>query len=370
VKPPRFGRRPGRSIRSVRAGVPVDAWVEDADAISIPRVDEVGGHPRPSGIGVSYVEREFHALADEQEWSWPAEGEHQARPYQMRARGLEQAADAAGFLLAESAATVRQANADYRHAVQTLAPYTRREPGAKWRYWLCWVVLVIGDTAGVWSAAVTGGDLVYIAFGQALASGVAAGCAGLVGAELKYLRMARARHRDPDTLTPDEQRYPRLFAPSDAGTGIVRLVALLSLLVVVLVAAGVFTLRGSIEGGAAGTTFGLLAAATALGSLLLGYASADEVADLITHAATRAHKAEKQHRTLAAAAPLRDQAEAAEAARSLRAEHLLRGRAAGKRVEALGWRVLRRTPGVFGHGYPAGDTSGIIGRRTRRGGAA
>ncbi|WP_103563000.1 hypothetical protein [Actinomadura rubteroloni] len=350
--------------------MPVDAWVQDADAISVARLDEVGGHPRPSGVGVSYVEQEFHALAEEQEWSWPAEGEHQARPFQMRAHGLEQAADAAGLLLLESAATVRQATADYRHAFQTLSPHTRREPGAKWRYWLCWLVLVLGDTAGVWSAAVTGGDIVYIAFGQALASGVAAGCAGLVGAELKYLRMARGRRRDPDTLTADEQRYRRLFAPTDEGTGVVRLVGLLSLLVVVLVAAGVFTLRGSIEGGAAGATFGMLAAASALGSLLLGYASADEVADLIAGAAKRAHRAEKRHRTLAAAAPLRERAEAAEAARSLRVEHELRGRAAGKRVEALGWRVLRRNPHVFGHGYPAGETSGIIGRRTRRGGAA
>ena len=348
----------------------VDAWTRQADAVVLPRLDEVGGHPRPSGIGVSYAEQEYHALADEQESAWPAEGERVARCYQVRARGYDCASEGTAFLLGESEQDVREAHADYRHAARVLMPHVRREPGAKLRYWLCWPILWLGDTAGVWSAAVTNGDIVYIAFGQALAAGLAAVCAGLVGSELKDLRMAHARKRDAESLSEDELRYRRLFTGTDEGVGIVKLVGLLSLTVVALLAVGIFALRSGIEGSLSGLVFGLFAAATAIGSGLLGYSAADEVADLLGALAKRARRAEKRYLTLAAVSPPRMRAEAEEAARSIHAEYQLRGQAAGKRVESLGWRVQRRNPQVLGHGYPAGEPGGVIGRRVRRGGAA
>ncbi|MCA1705337.1 MAG: hypothetical protein LC808_19600, partial [Actinobacteria bacterium] len=248
-----------------------EAWTREADAVSLPRLDEVGGHPRPSGIGVTYAEQEYLALAEEQELIWPAEGEREARPFQVRARGLDSAGAATEFLLGESETEVRQAHADYQHAARVLTPYVRREPGAKLRYWLCWPLLILGDMAGVWSAAVVLGDIPEIAFWQALASGLAAGCAGLVGSELKDMRMAWARRRDLETLSDDERRYQRLFSGSDGGVGLVKLIGLLSITVVALLAVGIFALRSGIEGGLSGVTFGLLAAATAMGSGLLGY---------------------------------------------------------------------------------------------------
>jgi hypothetical protein len=357
-------------FRASSARASLDTWTQEADAVSLPRVDDVGGHPRPSGVGTSYAEQEYHALADEQELIWPAEGVRKARPSLARAGSLEQASAAAAFLLDESEAEVRQARADYQHAARTLSPYLRREPGAKLRYWLGWPVLWCGDTAGVWSTAVANGDVVVIAFGQACAAGLAAVCAGLVGSELKDLRMARARRREPDSLTEDEQRYRRLFTADSGGAGVVKLISVLSLLVVALLAVGIFYLRASVEGSAAGLTFGLLAAATAIGSFLLGYSAADEVADLLAAMAKRVHRAERHHLTLAAGSAPQRRAEAQETARSILAEYQLRGQAAGKHVESLGWRVQRNNPEVFGHGYPAGEPTGVIGRRARRGGAA
>ncbi|MCA1674877.1 MAG: hypothetical protein LC799_22690, partial [Actinobacteria bacterium] len=272
--------------------------------------------------------------------------------------------------LAESETEVRQAHADHQHAARVLTPYVRREPAAKLRDWICWPVLWFGDTAGVWSAAITNGDIPYVAFGQALAAGLAAACAGLVGSELKDLRMTRARRRDPETLAEDERRYQRLFTGGDEGLGIVKLIGLLSLVVVALLAVGIFTLRTGIEGSASGVTFGLLAAATAIGSCLLGYSAADEVADLLATTAKRARRAEQRHVKRAAAAALKGRAEADEAARSLHAEYRWRGQGAGKRVESLSYRVSRRNPQVLGHGYPVGEPGGVIGRRARRGGAA
>jgi hypothetical protein len=347
----------------------VDAFYDEADAVVLPRLDEVGGHPRPANIGVTYAEGEYHALADEQEHAWPAEGEREARSSQVRARGLDPAAAATEFLLAENRKDVQQAHADHQHAVRVLAPYVRREPWAKLRYWLCWPVLWFGDTAGVWSAAITHGDLPSAAFGQALAAGLAAACAGLVGSEIKDIRMAAGRRRDPESLTTDEQRYSRLFAGEDQGVGIVKLVAFLSVMVAALVAVGISTLRSGIEGSSAGLTFGLLAVATALASALLGYSAADEVADQLATAAKRVRRAEKRHVQLATASPPKMRAEADETARSIKAEYALRGRAASKRVESLAMRVMRRNPQVLGHGYPAGEQSGVVGRRARRNGA-
>jgi hypothetical protein len=359
-----------RNAGRAAAGDRTDGWTREADAVSLPRLDEVGGHPRPPGVGVTYAEQEFHALGDEQELTWPAEGEQAARPFQVQARGLDSAAAATEFVLSQSETEVRQAHADHQHAARVLTPYVRRESAAKLRYWVCWVVLIFGDTAGVWSAAIVSGDIPAIAFGQSCAAGLSAACAGLVGSELKDLRMARARRRDLESLTKDEQRYQRLFTGGDGGLGIVKLVGSLSLLIVVLLGVGIFALRSSIEGTTSGLTFGLLAAATALGSGLLGYSAADEVADLLATSAKRVRRAEQRHLKLAAAASLRVRAEATEAARSLHAEHQLRGRAAGKRMESLAWRVLRRNPQVVGHGLPLGDQSGVIGRRKRRDGAA
>ncbi|WP_330266282.1 hypothetical protein [Streptomyces griseorubiginosus] len=349
---------------------PQDAWTQEADAVSLPRLDEVGGHVRPSGVGVTYAEQEYHALADEQELTWPAEGERAARPFQERARGLERVAAGTEFLLSEQEQEVRQARADYQHAAWVLTPYTRREPGAKLRYWICWPVLWFGDTAGVWSAAVVSGDVPSIAFGQSLASGLAAACAGLVGAELKYIRMAKIRQRDPESLTDDEARYVRLFSGADNGGGIVKLIGLFSLVVVALLVVGIFCLRASIEGSASGITFGLLAAATAIGSGLLGYSAADEVADLLAATAKRVQKAERRYLKLAKSSAIRGRTQAEAAERSIRDEYQLRGQAAGKRVESLSWRVQRRNPQVLGHGFPNREQGGVIGRRTRRGGDA
>ncbi|RFS84149.1 hypothetical protein D0T12_18500 [Actinomadura spongiicola] len=349
--------------RSVKAGAEVTAWTDEADAVSLPRLDEVGGLVRPGNIGVSYAEREYAALAGEQEASWAAEGEQRARPWLIRAHGLAAAVAADQVVLAACAQELQQAKADYQHAVRVLLPYARREPGAKWRYALCWPVLVLGDMSGVWAAAVMHGEVPVIAFGQALASGVAAGCAGLVGSEFKALRMARARVREPDSLTEDERRYQRLFAGTDRGAGLVGLVGVVSLVVAALLAVGIALLRTSTEGIAAGAMFGLLAAATALASFLLGYWAADEVADLVATLGKRARRAERRYLQVAKSKAIMQRAETEEAARSVRMECALRGQAAARRVASLSWRIQRNNPQVFGHGFPAEDH--VVGRRDR-----
>lgn len=353
--------------RSQRATMSQDAWGRAADAVSLTPVDEASAQPRPLGLGRTYAEEEFRALGEQQTLLWPADGERATRSHRVREHGLAALVAETSFLLVESRRAVQQVLADHQHAVRTLSPYVRRGPGAKWRYGLGWPLLVAGDTAGVWSAAVIHGDLPSAAFGQALAAGLSAACAGLLGSELKDSQSATQRQREPETLTDDERRYSWLFSGRRGGRAIVRLIGFVSVLVAALVAVGIGTLRSSVEGSAAGLTFGLLAGATALASGLLGYSAADQVADLLAASAKRARRVEQHHLRLAASLPARQRAEAGEAARSLQAEYQLRGQAASKRMESLAWRTQWRNPQVVGHGYPLGDVGGAIGRRVRRG---
>ncbi|MEV6717252.1 hypothetical protein AB0M48_35075 [Lentzea sp. NPDC051208] len=347
----------------------VDTWTDEADQITLPRLNNVGAQTRPTQLGATYAEIEYAALADEQEAAWAASGEDSARPYVESAAALEAPAAATTFVLVEAGKEVVAAQVDRQHAIQVLAPYVRREPGAKLRYWIAWITLVLGDTGGVWSAAVVNGDVPIIAFFQALASGVAAACSGLVGAELKDMRMAQARRRDPGSLSEDERRYQRFFTASTGGTSIVKLIGALSLVVVALVAVGIFALRAAIEGSISGLTFGLLAAATALASGLLAYSAADDVADLLSSMEKRVTIAEKRYLALASHKALSDKAAHEVTAKSIHIEAQLRGDAAAKRVESLGWRVQRNNPGVLGHGFAPGESHGAIGWRARLGDA-
>jgi hypothetical protein len=349
--------------RFTREASATDALVAETDSISLQRIDEAAGLGRPGGLGVTNAEREFESIGHEQEESWLAEGEAAARTASVRAARYDEAVIAGRFLLTDHSDEVTSARQSYQHAAQTLMPYVRRSPADAWRYGAGWALLGLGDTAGVWGAAIWLGEIPLIALGQALATGFA-------GGELQELRQARARRRDPDSLSPDERQYQRLFVEADAGLGLTKIVGGVSLTVVVLVAIGVFALRAGTEGLLAGVTFGALAAATALGSFVSSYVHGDEVADLIGSYRKRYDAARRRHRGLARNRDLSRHASAVEESTSIWREHDARGRAAAQKVTALKYRMLRRNPQVVGHGEATTQSSGLIGRRARKDGAA
>ncbi|MEU0794870.1 hypothetical protein ABZ342_32830 [Amycolatopsis sp. NPDC005961] len=346
------------------------AWQQNAASVTLPQLDGSAACPRPNNIGTVYVQHEYQALGEEQLALWSAAGEAAASPHQAQADEASTAAAATEFLLTESEGQVRHAHTDHQHAVRTLSHHVKRSAGAKLRYWLGMPVLWFGDTGGVWAAAVMNGDVIYIALFLALASGMAGVCSGLAGAELRTIRLARARQQARDQLSEDEKRYHQLFAGTGGGAGILKLIGLLSLAVVGLIAFGVGTLRASVDGQAAGLTFGMLAAATALASGLLSYSAADDVADLLDALAKRVRRVEARHLQLASSSPLRLRAAGQAVAQSIEKEYALRGQAAAEHMEALAWHIQVRNPAVLGHGFPTGEQGGVIGRRPRRGGAA
>lgn len=337
----------------------------EADSIALQRIDEASATPRPSTIGRTYVEDEYAAQGDEQEQLFTAEGENHARPHAVRAQGLAASAGEAAYLATQHRGLVQQAQEQYQHAARTLTVFTRRDRFAVVRYVTVWLVLVLGDTAGVLGAAITLGEIPLVALGQALATGFAAVTAGQAGADLKDLRMARQRQRDPDELTEDEQHYRQLFTGLEAGVSIMKMVGWTSLTIVLIVTAGIFSLRLAVEGMVAGAAFGALAAATALASFISTYGYTDDVSDLLRTIERNYRKAVREHTKLDGAQATRQLAEASETARSVRAEYAHRGLAARARIKALCQRVLRNNPGVVGHG-PVAEEPDVIGRRVRR----
>jgi len=319
--------------------------------VSLQRVDEASAVATPEAISAgSWMERGFDELAHEQRQLWPAEGEVASRNEAAIADGLASAAQAEQFLLAEAASLVRTAKESYEHCRTTLLAWVHRGPHANFRYWVGWTVLGMGDAVGVAGAAILLGEEVWIAVGQALATGLAAVTAGLAGHDLKELRLARQRKRDPDDLTDDEKHYRRFFDDTSPGDSLLKIVACLAGSIVLLIALGIFALRASIEGSLAGLVFGTLAAATALASFMNSYAHADEVADLIAVARRNYRQSVRDYRRTGQAAPVRRRAEALEKAASIEQEHALRGQAAAHHVQAMKFQSLTANPGVVGHG--------------------
>ncbi|MFI5709009.1 hypothetical protein [Kribbella sp. NPDC051620] len=343
---------------------PLSEVTAEADAVILPHIDRAGAVPRPDDIGDFHSEREYHAKAQTQTETYAAEGEAAARNATITAAGLELPASAATELITGAASSIEAAQDQSAHAVRTLGHLARRDLPIKVRYWICLIALCLGDTAGILGAAITLGEIPLVALGQAVATGVAAITAGQAGADLKDLRLARIRQRDLEDLTNDEQRYRQFFTGAEAGVSTMKLVGALSGTIVAIISVGIFCLRLSVEGLTSGIAFGMLAAATALGSFLANYSYADEIADYLARTERMCTKAIKAHRKLAADPSIRHRAEALADAASIKTEHTHRGRAAWWQLHALSQRILRRNPGVAGHGVAA-EQPEIIGRRFR-----
>lgn len=348
----------------------VEDLVVETDSISLQRIDEAAAVSRPANVGITHAEREFDALGEEQKVSWPAEAEAASREARLSGARAESAAEAAIFTAAEHAKEVATAREVRDHAAATLAPFVRRPPHDDARYWVGWAVLGLGDTVGVWGAAISLGEIPELALGQALATGFAAVTAGLVGGELRTLAQAKSRRRDPDELTEDERRYRRLFEGVEPELPLLKIASGSAATVGVLVTASIFALRAVTEGTMAGLVFGGLAAATVLASFISSYIHADEIADLLATYEHRYARTVRRYRKASRAKPLKVRAASKAEIDSIEREYASRALAAAHKVEACKQRMLRRNPQVVGHGEAAQAISARPGLRAEKGAAA
>lgn len=327
----------------------VDPFV-DAEQIELLGVQHTAVALRPPELGRTYLEDEFDEWAVEQPSSWAAEAEVAARLSLVSAAKTQAKASTAWDLSERQASVVDMTRDDYVKTMRVLAPFVRREAHAKFWYLLRWGVLLGGDVAGITGAAVLLGEIPELAVMQACSAGMATVTAGLVGVDLKDLRLAARRATDPSDLTPELRPWTHLFRGVDPGGTRVKTVALAALAIGLTVGVAIFGLRASVEGGVSGLVFGGLAAAFAAASFVNTWWYADEMADQIDQARTRYETELKRQQQLAGRPELATYQGAAEERDSINREHQLRGDAAKSAITALKHRALRRNPQVVGHG--------------------
>ncbi|MBE5471727.1 hypothetical protein [Mycobacteroides abscessus] len=321
---------------------------------------------RPPEVATTYVELEYDELAGEQQPLWTAEAAVASRAAEISRDQSRAAYKTARRHLRGQRPAVDQTRTAYLNTLERLRPFRRREPGAKKWYLVRWTLLLGGDVAGQAGAALSYGEHPLTAIPQALATGMAALTAGMVGGELRDLRSTARRQREADDLPVELRPWAHLFQAPDRGHPFARLAMGVGVAAGLATAGAIFWLRLIIEGGAAGAVYGLLALAIALASGVNAYFYADEIADLIDTAEADYTRELRRAEQLANHPELQRHSASRSESASVREEYGARGAAAAKHLGALKWRVLGNNPGVAGHGIAA-EPLPPIGRRSRGG---
>ena len=328
----------------------VDAQTSKSESISLTQGEEPSAHPKPAEIDQAYHEVEHDELASEQVRAFTALGELEARPATVTAEGLTLPAAVTEEAVRVARTIFEDAKAHLALARAALQPFTRRSPHADFKYWVTWVLLLLGDVAGVSGAAILLGEVPQLAVLQALASAIAAVTAGLVGHDVAVARHARRRERDPQALAPEHAIFGYLFTGADSGERIVKALLYAALTIGLLLFGAIFALRTGVEGPLNGVVFGFLAAAICAASALNAYHFADEISDLLSAAYKEYVRALRRLTEIATSKVLIERAEAAATAASIKAEYAERGAAAEHKINSLKAAVSRQNPHVMGHG--------------------
>lgn len=329
-----------------------------AEARRLQAIDAAMAVERPGTLGQAYVEFEYDELAAEQPALWEAESAAAGRDSVVARDETRFAHREVRRQLKGQRTVVSQARKAYLQTRASLLQFRRREPGAKKWYLIRWAGLLGGDVAGQAGAALSYGEHPVTAIPQAVATGLAALTAGMVGGELRTLRDAERRHREADDLPEHLAPWAHLFGSPDLGRRLAWIAICIGTVAALVIAGGIFWLRALIEGTGGGAVYGLLALGIALASAVNAYFYADEVADQIDAAQEDYGRELARTQKLSTHPELVRHASSRAEAASIRAEHQARGRAAATHLSALKWRVLGNNPGIAGHGTSRGARGG------------
>ncbi|MGW4844872.1 hypothetical protein [Nocardia brasiliensis] len=332
-----------------------------AKAARIMPVHQAHAVPRPTTVSEFYLEKEFNDLGIEQRRIHATAGEREAIKPATVAAGLASCRQASHDLISANWPLVTAARDRYIQLVTLLGPLVKRRSGSRWGYFLCLVLLLLGDIAGLGGAAISYGEVPALAVMQATSASVATVLAGMVGTEFKYLKQARERRTDDGALPHELEPYRALLLGPLAGRKYVAVVSAIAMVIALFIAVGIFALRAAIEGQASGFVFGALAIGIALGSWINSFRYADAIADKIEAARQDYQREARAHARLPRSWRLIWAEHSAEKARLIRLHHLLEGEAAQAQVMAAKHLALQQNPGVVGHGTAVSE----IGRGPR-----
>lgn len=362
-------KNPSPRKRITRPSVPAASvaaleQLQDAEEITLQRVDDAGAVARPENVSGTWVEHEYDDLEIEQGPQWVASGIETSRPAEVEAAGLQPATDAAERITTGHTPALEASAIRYVDTQDALAPF-RRRTGGKLIHYTVKGALVLGDAVGVTLLGINIGDYPVLAGLMSISAATAAVTAGLVGAELRVLHAAERRQCDLQLLNEKQKPFGYLFSGANFGSRVLKLVGGVSVTAACLIASAIFAGRAEIEGALVGGLYGGIALAVAAASFIESFMYADEIADIIDGSSHAYDKEIARHQKLAGSALWSTKLERSTEAASIVREHEQRGAAAKDRVRALKWGILRRNPGVAGHG-PGAGIPGPVGRTDRK----
>lgn len=329
----------------------------DTDVIDdiIPPADEVEATPRPSNLGgPTYKEEECDKAAEEQPPLHTAQGELESRPFDVTVAQNEAPAEASRKQLKEARQLHRELVAFRNKARKKLRQYADRPSHGERVYWLRLIGLITGDVAGLSGAALAIGETYFNAIGQAVSAAFAAITLGAIGTEVKRLVQARSRAAAAPKLDKSYAPFRHLFIASNKVDVIVKFVTFGAIAGIAVIAIAIFALRESIEGGAAGLCFGLLALAIGAASFVNSYTTtACAVSDYLDQLDRDVAQSHAELEACKRDPYLKAYAGAIAEAKNIRATWKALGEAArlGRLREKFG--ILSKNARVVGHGYAA-----------------
>ena len=328
-----------------------------AEAKRLQPVEQAAMAQRPGNVEATYAELEYDALASEQVSLWDAEADGAIRAPAGIRDDSKPGHDEALRNSREHRQVVDEALRIYLLTYSLLNTFRHREPGAKKWYLIRWAFLLGGDVAGQVGAALSYGETPWTAVPQAVATGIAALTAGLVGIELRNLRDTARRSMDESQLPGELEPWAHLFKSPDPGRTLGSLMIKVGIVAGLCISGGILALRAIIEGTGAGLVYGLLAVGITLASAVNAYFYADEIADQIDATEAVYGKELRRAESLASSSSIVRHATATSDVATIRDEYKARGLAAKQHVEALKWRVMGNNPHVAGHGHVRSQTS-------------
>jgi hypothetical protein len=332
----------------------------------IQQTDEARAIARPTNVQELYVELETEAAEEEQEKLYLEKAEREAAGADKLAAQLAHDADQAVEESKEKSNQLKKERERQERDKAVLTRYARRRTDAKKVYWVRWILFLLGDIAGIGGAALLLGELPINALLQATSAAVSAVTLGGVGREVRYAVAAKQRQKPLEDLTDEEREYAFLFGGPDLASALIKVLILIALTGMVLIAGGIFALRGAAEGSEVAVAFGCFALAIGLASFYNSYDVACEVSEYLDTRSAEQKKLEKAAGKARREPVIAQRAGAVAEGKSARAINKAAGDGAAKGLRRALYGLLNANPGVAGNGLGASRRNGHRGNGSGR----